>query len=53
MTQLADLVVFTLRRRQSIPVETDPRAEAVQAELVRLVIEAIPDPKGQYRTVRS
>lgn len=53
MTQLADLVVFTLRRRETVPTEADRRAEALQAELFRLVHEAIPDPKGQYCTVRT
>lgn len=53
MTQLADLVVFILRRRTSIPKEADPRAEALQAELARLVTGAIPDPRLKYMTVRS
>lgn len=52
MTQLADLVVYTLRRRRSIPVETDQRAEVIQTELVDLIIAAIPDPRAKYNTIR-
>ena len=52
MTQLADLVVYTLRRRRSIPVEADQRADALQNELVDLITNAIPDPRAKYNTIR-
>ncbi|HMS72365.1 MAG TPA: DUF3800 domain-containing protein [Baekduia sp.] len=51
-TQLADLIAFIIRRRASCPTESDPRQEAVMSGLFQLVHDAIPDPKGQYYTVR-
>jgi Protein of unknown function (DUF3800) len=52
MTQLTDMVAFIVRRRASTPREADPRAETVMARLWQLVWNAIPDPRGQYHTIR-
>lgn len=53
MTQLADLVVFVLRRRRRIPTENDRRAEQAWAELDSLVWRAVPSPTRKYVTVRT
>jgi hypothetical protein len=52
MVQLADLAAFVLRRRASIPSETDRRLEALMARLHDRVFSAVPEPKGQYHTIR-
>jgi hypothetical protein len=52
VTQLADLVAFILRRRASYPTEADERAEAAMSDLAAKVYAAIPDPPGQYHTIR-
>ena len=52
MVQLADLAAFVIRRRASIPKETDARLEALMARLHTLVFAGIPDPKGQFCTIR-
>jgi hypothetical protein len=51
-TQLADVVGFILRRRASIPQERDIRVEAIMQRLWNSVFAAIPDPSGQYFTIR-
>lgn len=53
LTQLADMVAFVVRRRASVPREADARAEAAMARLHGKVRDAIPDPSGQYATIRS
>lgn len=53
VTQLADLTAFVVRRRASCPAESDPRQEAVMARLFGLVTSGIPEPRGQYHTVRG
>jgi hypothetical protein len=53
MTQLVDVVAFVLRRRASVRTERDPRLEAVMARWHQLVVDAVPDPSGQYLTVRT
>jgi hypothetical protein len=40
-------------RRAPSPAESDPRQEAVMARLFGLVTSGIPEPRGQYHTVRS
>lgn len=52
MIQLADMAAFILRRRATIPTENDPRLEAVMARLFALVYDAVPQPSGQYHTIR-
>jgi hypothetical protein len=52
MTQLADMVAFLMRRRQSVRQETDARAEAAVSRWLQVIDAAIPEPKGQYFTVR-
>lgn len=52
LTQLADLVAFIMRRRQSIPRESDARADKVMADLAARVYRAIPEPAGKYFTIR-
>lgn len=52
MVQLADVAAFVLRRRTSIPTEGDARLEGLMARLASLVTEAIPNPTGQYHTIR-
>lgn len=53
MTQLVDVVAFILRRRATIPAELDPRLEVVMSRWHQLVLDAVPDPRGQYLTIRS
>ena len=52
LVQLADMAAFVLRRRATIPTERDARLEALMARLFALVEDGIPNPKGQYHTIR-
>jgi hypothetical protein len=52
MTQVADMVAFVMRRRAGRRVERDPRLEAVMERWSNLIYAAIPEPAGQYYTVR-
>jgi hypothetical protein len=52
MIQLADMAAFVLRRRASHETEGDARLEVVMERLARLVYDAIPEPKGQFHTIR-
>ncbi len=52
LVQLADVVAFVLRRRATIPLEPDQRAEAFMADWIRTISAAIPTPIGKYHTIR-
>lgn len=52
MIQLADMAAFVLRRRATIRIEHDSRLEAVMLRLSTLVRDAVPQPAGQYFTIR-
>lgn len=52
LTQLSDVVAFVLRRRAGRPLEHDPRLEAVMDRWSSLVYASVPDPQGQYHTIR-
>jgi hypothetical protein len=52
MIQLADMAAFVLRRRAGRSTERDPRLEAVMQRWSSLVYAAVPEPQGQYYTVR-
>jgi hypothetical protein len=47
MVQLAGLVALVLRRRASIPQESDKRKEAAMKRLFDLVFDAVLDPHGE------
>ncbi len=51
LVQLADLVAYVRRRRQSIPTETHPNSETAMSRIDARVIAAVPDPTGQFNTV--
>lgn len=53
MTQLVDVVTFVLRRRATRTTEHDARLEVVMSRWFDLVMDAVPDPKGQFHTIRS
>lgn len=54
LVQLADLVTFLLRRRASTGwKESDSRAEAAVSTLLTSIYDAVPEPTGQYHTIRS
>lgn len=53
MTQLADMAAFILRRRASMPTESDARAEAAMSKLHSLVWQCIPQPPGAYYRIRT
>jgi hypothetical protein len=52
LTQLADVVAFVLRRRAGRRQEHDARLEAVMQRWAGLIYPAVPDPQGQYHTIR-
>lgn len=53
MTQLVDVVTFVLRRRATRPTEHDARVETMMSRWHGLVFEAVPEPTGQYHTIRT
>lgn len=52
MVQLADLVAFIMRRRACTTHERDARQEKVMLRLFNRIHAAIPEPRGQYHTIR-
>jgi hypothetical protein len=53
MIQLADTVAMILRRRASLPTEKDERKERLMSSLYASVIAGVPEPTGQFFTIRS
>lgn len=53
MTQLVDLVTFVLRRRATRRQEHDARVEVMMSRWYGLIVNAFPEPSGQYHTIRS
>jgi hypothetical protein len=52
MVQAADMAAFVLRRRATIPRETDDRLETLMERLHSIVEYTVPNPKGQYHSIR-
>jgi Protein of unknown function (DUF3800) len=52
MVQAADMAAYVLRRRATIPRENDSRLETLMGRLHSIVEYAVPDPKGQYHSIR-